>query len=160
MARWQMSNPFWNPLQQWSREPLWNQMATLQQELNRLFNRWGGDGHREVGLTATFPAVNVWEDAEALYVEAELPGVNKDKLEVYVTGGNQFTIKGERKPPVSEKGVWHRQERDTGSFIRVISLPVNVDQDKVDARFENGVLLVKLAKHEAAKPRKIVVKSE
>ena len=58
-----------------------------------------------------------------------------------------------------EKGVWHRQERGFGAFTRQLALPFPVDADNVDARFENGVLLVKLAKHEAAKPRKIVVKS-
>jgi HSP20 family protein len=76
-------------------------------------------------------------------------------LEIYVTGGNQFTIKGERKERVPEKGICHRQERGFGSFVRV--LPIEVDRDKVEARFENGILLVKLAKQESSKPRKIIV---
>src|SRR5262249_4877843 len=63
--------------------------------------------------------------------------------------------KGERKQPVPEKGVWHRQERNYGSFARTFTLPYPVDADKVDARLENGVLLIRLAKHESARPRKI-----
>jgi HSP20 family protein len=148
LSRWQ---PF---------SPLWNQLHQLQSEMNRVFDRWGEDGGRLLGLTSAFPAVNVWEDAEAVFVEAELPGLEIKDLAIYVTGGNQFTIKGERKQQVLDKGVWHRQERNHGSFTRVLTLPVNVDADKVDARFENGVLLVRLAKHESAKPRKITVKAE
>ena len=68
--------------------------------------------------------------------------------------------KGERKPQVPEKATCHRQERGFGSFVRVLTLPFEVNRDNVDARFENGVLQVKLAKHESAKPRKITVKAE
>jgi HSP20 family protein len=148
MVRWEFSNP------------VWSQLDNLQREMNRLFERWGGDSNRGTSAIGDYPAVNVWEEADHVMVEAELPGVTQDSLEIYVTGGNQLTIKGERKPAVPEKGVWHRQERGSGSFGRVLTLPFEVNRDKVDARLENGVLVVKLAKHEAAKPRKIVVKSE
>jgi HSP20 family protein len=127
--------------------------------MNRVFDRWGGNGGT-FGLTAAYPAVNVWEEGDNVCVEAELPGLDLKDLSIYVTGGKQLTIKGERKPPTPEKGVWHRQERGFGTFSRTPTLPVNVDADKVDARFENGVLLIKLAKHESAKPRRITVKAE
>jgi HSP20 family protein len=141
--------------------PVWNQLGQLQQEMNRLFSRWGENGARwAAGLVGGFPAMNVWEDGEQVFVEAELPGLDLKDLEIYVTGGNQLTLKGERKPCGAEKGVWHRQERTFGKFSRSLTLPFNVDADKVDARFENGVLLVKLPKHESAKPRKIQVKGE
>src|SRR5205807_1158189 len=77
--------------------PVWNQLQTLQSEMNRVFDRWGQDGGRFFGLTATYPAVNVWEDEEQVCVEAELPGLDLSDLEIYVTGGNQLTLKGERK---------------------------------------------------------------
>jgi HSP20 family protein len=111
-------------------------------------------------MSAAFPAVNVWEDAEAVNVDAELPGLDLKDLEIYVTGGNQLTIKGERKRVPPDKAVYHRQERGFGTFIRVLTLPFEVDSSKVDARLENGILTIKLAKHEAAKPRKIVVKAQ
>jgi HSP20 family protein len=131
----------------------------LQGEMNRLFDRWGGDGTRALGLTTAYPAINVWEEGDQVLLEAELPGLDLKDLELYVTGGNQFTIKGERKASLPEKAVAHRQERGFGSFSRSLTLPFVVDAEKVDARFENGVLTVKLTKHESAKPRKIVVKS-
>lgn len=144
VSRWQPFNPVWNQLQQ------------LQSEMNRVFDRWGDNGGRAQG----FPAVNVWEDAENVFVEAELPGLDLKDLELHVTGNNQLTIKGERKVKLPEKSVLHRQERGVGSFVRVLTLPFDVDANKVDARFENGVLTVKLAKHASAKPRKISVKAE
>jgi HSP20 family protein len=133
-------------------------MQQLQSEMNRLFDRWGDGGWRN--LVTAYPPVNVWEDGEQVFVEAELPGLEAKDLEVHVTGGDQLTLKGERKQATPPKGVLHRQERGFGAFTRAITLPFQVNADKVEARFENGVLLVKLAKHEAAKPRKITVKGE
>jgi HSP20 family protein len=137
---------------------LWNQVQNFQTEMNRLFDRWGHT-HSWTALGA-FPAVNVWEEGDKVFVEAELPGLDLKDLEIFVTGGRQLTIKGERKQFTPEKGVWHRQERSYGSFIRSLSLPIAVDAEKVEARFENGVLKVSLAKHESAKPRKIAVTAE
>lgn len=134
-------------------------LQQFQSEMNRLFERWNGDGGGPRGFAAVYPAVNVWEEADAIYFEAEVPGLDRKDLEIYVTGGNQVTLKGERKQPTPEKSVWHRQERGQGTFVRTLTLPAPVDPDKVEASLENGVLLVKLAKHEAAKPRKIFVKS-
>jgi HSP20 family protein len=149
LSRWQSFNPVWNQLHQ------------LQSEMNQLFDRWGDGGGRFLNnLVGAFPPVNVWEDADAVHVEAELPGLNLNDLEIYVTGGNQLTIKGERKQELPEKSVRHREERAFGSFSRVLTLPFPVNADKVEARFENGVLQVTLPKHEAAKPRKIAVKAE
>jgi len=141
-------------------QPVWNQLQQFQNDMNRVFERWGENGGRWFGQAASYPAVNVWEEGEHVFVEAELPGLDLKDLEIYVTGGNQLTVKGERKQKTPEKGLWHRQERGFGNFVRTLALPFAVDADKVDARFENGVLQVKLAKHESAKPRKIQVKAE
>jgi HSP20 family protein len=139
--------------------PVWNQLQQLQGEMNRLFDRWGaGDG--PLSAYTAQPALNVWEEGDYVYLEAELPGLELKDLEIYVTGGTQLTLKGERRPAGPEKGVWHRRERQFGTFTRSLTLPYPVDPDKVDARLENGVLLVKLAKHESAKPRRIPVKAE
>ena len=137
---------------------LWASFDQLHGEMDRLLEGWGVDLPRS--LVVAFPPVNIWEDADAVHVEAELAGLNLNDLEIYVTGGNQLTIKGERKQQVAEKSVRHREERAFGAFSRVLTLPFPVNADKVEARFENGVLLVTLPKHEAAKPRKITVKAE
>ena len=142
-------------------DPLWNQLQGFQSEMNRLFDRWGGaDGARSFFGVVGFPPVNVWEEGDQVFVEAELPGQDLKGLEIYVTGGNQLTIKGERKPATADKGVWHRQERGFGQFTRTLTLPFPVDPDKVQARLDNGVLKLQLAKHESARPRKIEVKAE
>jgi len=138
---------------------MWNQLQQVQGEMNRLLDRWGEEGIRQVGW-ANYPPVNVWEDGDALHIEAELPGLKLGDLEIYVTGNNQLTLKGERKAVVPEKSVRHRQERGFGKFVRALTLPFAVDPNNVDARLENGVLQIKLAKHESAKARKIVVKGE
>ncbi len=144
-SRWQSFSPVWNQLQQ------------FQDDMNHLFDRWNTGGS---GGPVAFPLLNVWEEGDSVCIEAEVPGLNLKDLEIYVTGGNQLTLKGERKPCVPEQGVWHRQERAFGSFTRALTLPFPVDADKVDARLENGVLQVKLTKHESARPRKIPVKAE
>src|SRR5262245_13041516 len=108
----------WQPLGN-----VWNQVEQLQRDMNRVFERWGEDGSRLLGLANAYPAVNVWEDADQVFVEAELPGLDLKDLGIYVTGGNQLTLKGERNRPVLDKGVWHRQERGVGSFTRLLTLP-------------------------------------
>jgi HSP20 family protein len=137
---------------------MWKEMNRLQREMNRLFSHLGSDGRP--GLAVSFPALNVWQDEGTVYAEAELPGMELNDLEIFVTGGNQLTIKGERKQPKLDKGTWHRQERGFGSFARVVSLPVDVNPDRVEARLVNGVLTIRMPKSETAKPRKIVVKAE
>jgi HSP20 family protein len=139
---------------------MFNQMEQLQQDMNRLFGRWGGNGGTEYTRTTNFPLVNVWEDVDNLHIEAELPGVDLKDLEIYVNAGNQLTIKGQRKQPEPAKGQWHRQERAFGTFVRTLTLPFAVNSEKVEAKLENGILLLDLAKHESAKARKIAVKAE
>ena len=110
------------------------------------------------GLSPTFPAVNVWEDTDNVYVEVELPGLKLDDIELLVMG-DELTIKGERKDVCEDDVSYHRQERATGSFGRVFRLPAGVDAEKVEATLRNGVLTVTMPKAEEAKPRKIEVKT-
>lgn len=137
-----------------TRNPVWRSLNDMQHEVNRVFDRWG---HHPFGI-GEFPAVNLREEADALHLEAELPGLELNDLEIFITERNQLTIKGERKTPQVEKGVTHRQERAFGRFERTLTLPYAVDEATVDARFEDGVLKVRLPKHETAKPRKISIK--
>jgi len=138
-------------------QPWWSQFNQLQSEVNRLLDYWG-DGQRRGPEAAGYPPVNVWENDDSLEVEVELPGLRMEDLEIYVTGNNQLSLKGQRQPSAADKSVQHRQERTFGSFTRVLELPVAVDANKVEARLENGILKVTLGKQEQAKPRKIVVK--
>src|SRR5947208_13567036 len=118
-----------------------NEMTAVGDEFAHLFGRM--TGHPEA---ATFP-LNVWQDENAIYVEGDLPGVDRATLDVTVTGGDKLTIRAERLAPVPAEGVtWLRQERPVGSYGRVIALPVPVDAEKVAATYVNGVLKVTLPK--------------
>jgi HSP20 family protein len=136
---------------------LYREMNRIQEEMGRAFGRAGR------GVASAFgslvPPVNVWEDADHVYAEAELPGVDPEKLDLSVAEGNQLTIQGERPVVEHANAVWHRQERAAGTFSRVVPLPTLVDAERVEASFESGVLRVTLPKAEAAKPRKISVKT-
>ena len=104
-----------------------------------------------------FPLVNVREEADAFHVEAEVPGVTQEQIEVLVRHGTELTLQGERQPAASATGTWHHQERGAGRFHRVLTLPVPVNADKVEARLEHGVLHLFLPKAEADKPHRIPV---
>jgi HSP20 family protein len=119
--------------------------------LNRMFNP-------EPGLTDWSPyAVDVREDTDHLYVEAELPGYKKD--EVDITLENQtLTISAERTQQTNgEKQGYLLNERRYGRFLRSFTLPPTVDDKQVDAKLENGLLTITLDKRQETKPRKISV---
>jgi HSP20 family protein len=132
----------------------------LHNEVNRLFGQFGGGGTAWPALARSYPAMNIWEDDNNIFAEAELPGMTQDQLEIYVTEGNLLTVQGERKPAELANMAWHRRERGTGKFSRTLTLPTNVDADKVEAKLEQGILHVTLPKSAAARPRKIAVKGE
>lgn len=134
----------------------WSEMNRLSREVERMFGRALPGRSADV---SAFPAMNVWEDADHLRAEAELPGFQLSELEIYVTG-NQLTIKGQRLPPQHDSGTWHRRERGYGKFARVIELPCDIDGDRVTAEFQHGVLSITLPKSEAVKPRRIEIKTQ
>lgn len=133
----------------------WSPVREFQEEMKLVRERFAA-GYRRA-LASSYPPLNIWGDNDKFYAEAELPGMQLDHLEIYVTEENQLTIQGERRQRELDKGVWYGQERGFGQFSRTIRLPVKVDADKVEARFEHGVLFVTLPKNEAAKPRRISV---
>lgn len=132
----------------------------LRHEMDRLasdfFGPTGTPTSRWVSRTGAYPALNVWEAGDALYAEAEVPGLQGEDLDISVVD-NDLTIRGVRRPTLAEGTTYHRQERGTGEFNRVLRLPVEVDANKVEATISDGVLLIKLPKAESAKPRKIKV---
>ncbi|MBN2559775.1 MAG: Hsp20/alpha crystallin family protein [Phycisphaerae bacterium] len=134
----------------------------LREEVDRLFTDFFQDvpmaGRLGLRSGSSFPAINAWDDAQNLYVEAELPGLKLEDIEVLVVG-DEVTIKGERKDAHQEGALYHRRERGVGGFSRTLRLPSDVDADRVEASLLDGVLLVTLPKAEAAKPRKVQVKA-
>ena len=105
------------------------------------------------------PAFDVSETEDALIVKAELPGMEEKDIDISLSEGI-LTIKGEKKhEKESESGCYHTVERRYGAFSRTMRLPTEVDTEKVDATYKNGVLHVTMPKTEEAKPRKIEIKS-
>jgi HSP20 family protein len=131
-------------------------MNRLQQDMNRLFADMTPSRIRKA---PSFPAINVWAGEDSVMISAEIPGVNKDDLEINVTG-DTLTLSGVRERDELPEGArYQRQERRYGEFNRSIQLPYTVDVNKVKAAFKNGVLTVELPRVEAEKPKKITVKT-
>jgi HSP20 family protein len=111
----------------------------------------------QIAERAWMPAVDIRETDDSLMLTAELPGMKKD--DVHITfENNVLTLSGERKFEKDEKREnYHRIERAYGEFSRSFSVPTNIDPTKVEAKFKDGVLEVKLAKSPEARPRKIEI---
>lgn len=121
-------------------------MNDLQQEMNRLLSRFFGDAFPAFDSFPAFPAITVSDNATAITVTAELPGIAANEVEVEVDG-NLLTIRGEKRDEKKDDADnWHRVERSYGSFLRRIELPSAVDAAHTDASLEKGVLTLKLPK--------------
>jgi HSP20 family protein len=133
------------------------------QRLNRILDEaFAGAAFPEQGsvMTSTlFAPTDVSEDENALQVTMELPGVDPDDVRLSLEN-NVLTIRGEKKQQFDENNERvHRFERVYGVFERTFVLPNSVDPDRIEARFENGVLVVRIPKAERARPREIRVSS-
>ncbi|HEY7319014.1 MAG TPA: Hsp20/alpha crystallin family protein [Candidatus Binatia bacterium] len=106
------------------------------------------------------PAVDVYEEKGDIVVKAELPGMEKNDIEVNISD-SELTLKGEKKKEENiEDEDYYRCERSHGAFLRSVDLPTDVQADKVKASFKNGILEVRLPKTEEAKTKEIKVKVE
>jgi len=131
--------------------------------MDRVFNEmlrdvWGAPISESATGRTWAPAVDIKESDEALTLTAELPGFDKNQVEITLEN-NVLTLAGERKFEQESKGeTWHRIERSYGSFSRSFTLPATVKTDKVDAKFDGGLLSITLPKIEESKPRKIAIR--
>jgi HSP20 family protein len=105
-----------------------------------------------------YPMINLYEDRDHVYVEALAPGVDVESLALAVIG-KVLSISGEKRRTLDHitPEAFHRNERAVGKFVRTVDLPVEVDADQVKAAYQHGLLIVTLAKAEAAKPKQITV---
>jgi len=150
----------WRPfmdLTRWERE--------MDRMMDDFFGRrmrpwWPERWFRRDEMEVAAPTVDLFEDKNDIVVKAELPGMDKDDIEVNLTNST-LTIKGEKKKEEEVKEAnYYRCERAYGSFTRTLELPKDVHADKVKASFKNGVLEVRLPKTEEAKTKEIKVKVE
>src|SRR5437016_8610217 len=135
-------------------------LNTFGNTLNRLFqsNLDLNRGIDELLTSGTFvPAVDIYENEHNITLKLEVPGVNLNDLDIRLEN-NTLTVRGERSFETEEKEEnFHRVERRYGSFARSFTLPNSVDSDNAQASYENGILKIKLAKREEAKPKQIKV---
>ena len=130
---------------------------SLRREMSRLFedfftgSRWAGPSEGVAG----FP-LDMFDNEEELVVTAEVPGIDREDLDVTVTGST-LSITGEKKMAHDETGEARRTERTFGRFSRSVALPEGIDPAKVTAELANGILTLRLAKREETKPKTIDV---
>ena len=136
----------------------WGLLNQLQKELERSYRDQSGES--TVSTAEWAPAVDIKEDAQQFVIEADIPGVKPEEIDVSMEGG-VLTIKGEKRAEnKTEKEGYKRVERTYGSFYRRFSLPDTADADAISAKSKHGVLEIVIPKREAVKPKKIDVTSE
>jgi HSP20 family protein len=140
------SNPTYRRLATLSGRFARSPWSGLENEIDRLF----AASHPDPVPAAHFP-VNLYEDQANAYVRAELPGVNRNDIQVEMTDGN-LTISAVRKTPAADA-----QPAASFSFSRSLSIPAEISADQVGAAYENGILTVTLPKRAEVQPKKITI---
>ena len=148
----------WRP--RWGITP-WRPFRELEEWERRFDDLFGRPFWRlPVEERGWIPAVDVFEKADKFVVKAELPGMREDDIDVSVVG-DTLSIKGEKKTETEVKNEdYYRCERSYGNFYRSIPIASNVDANKIEASFEDGVLEVALPKSAKVKPKKIAVSAK
>ena len=138
-------------------------VAVLQDRINRLFNESFGqarDLEDDMRVCAWRPAVDIYETENEIVLKAELPGINKEDVSVEVKD-NALTLKGERFPEAEIKeDKYYRREICFGTFERSFTLQDRIQPEQIKATFKNGILIVKIPRPQAEKPKQITVDVE
>lgn len=140
---------------------LYREMEHFTREMDDIFRGLGFGRLLEPPVyrgTGRHPRINLREDGDHVYLEALLPGVDPGELEMSVLKGT-LTLAGERRKVEANGATWHRRERGAGRFLRAIDLPVEIDIDRVQADYRDGLLTVSLPKAEKERPRKVEIKA-
>jgi HSP20 family protein len=135
----------------------WLEFERMRRDIESLMRGFEYGSTGAPGAAAVFPAMNVTEDSDHVYVNAEVPGISPSDLDISVEG-NTLIVKGERKAEATgEKVSYHRREIERGRFSRAVTLPTKVDTTKVEAKTVDGILHVAMPKSEEVKPKQIKV---
>lgn len=135
-----------------------NDFDQVRREMLRLLETAGGDTFDEVGA-GVFPPMNITQDDDNFYLRAELPGIKPNELSIAAVR-NRVSLAGKREIQREHDRVsYHRKERAEGSFNRTVTLPTEVDAERVDARYADGILTLTMPKAEETKPRQITVRT-
>jgi len=134
-------------------------LVTLRDRMNRLFEDVSGPRSEEKDVLGSSwaPSVDIYENENEVVLAAEIPGVDEKDVEIKVEDNN-LTLRGERKfEKETKEENYHRIERSYGSFFRSFALPSYIDQDRIEAEHENGVLKIRMPKRAELKPRKVKI---
>jgi len=142
----------------WFGDDVFAELDRLSRDFNRVMHGWDNRGGRGTApyRVGVYPSVNLYDDGESLIVRAEVPGVDPKAIDITVKG-DTLTLRGERASDEPSGVSYHRRERSCGEFHRALTLPEQVDADKVMASCREGILEVRLPRAESAKPRKVAV---
>ncbi len=134
------------------------ELRTMQEQMNRLLDlAWNREAGEELKEGVWQPPVDIYEDEESVVIKAEVPDIDQKDIEVRIEDST-LTLRGERKHDQEvRKENYHRVERYYGAFQRSFSLPTTIDQEKVKATCDKGVLTIILPKKEQIKPKQISV---
>jgi HSP20 family protein len=134
-------------------------MTRLRQQFDRLLEESATPTRAQEQTRVWRPAVDLFEDQDAVTLKVDLPDVDREKLDVQLTG-DELVIRGERKWVAPEKGACLHAERPHGQFHRALRLGIPLQHDAVQASYREGVLTVRLPKAETVKPRKVAIQTE
>lgn len=136
----------WDPFQQ---------LAEMQREVDRILGRTQHNGDK---THAWLPVVDIEQTKDAVVLKLDLPGMKREDVSIEVEG-RTLTVTGERKEEKEDKHEgYYSRERSTGRFSRSFMLAENVEESKIEAKFKDGVLIVKVPRAADEKPRKISIK--
>lgn len=131
---------------------LWREMDRIRKEFDNIFS-----GYQRVTDSGTYPLLNVYDNRDEVIVTAELPGMTKEKVNITFMD-EVLTVSGKLEPLAdTQKMTAVRRERSIGAFEKRVHVPFKVQQDKISASFEDGVLTIKMPKAEEAKPKTITI---
>lgn len=138
-------------------ENLFDELRRAEQGMDDWFGRWSVPAGIRSVARGTFPATNVGATDREVHIYLFAPGLDPKNFNVSIQQ-NLLQVSGARTLPRNERATYFRQERYDGEFRRVVTLPDDVDPDKVDATYRDGVLQISLRRREATRPRRIEIK--
>lgn len=156
----------WRETRGTNSDSIFDSLRHMQREMDSVFNNFLSTGgslpaSSRQGKLSFAPSLDIAETEKSYHLTMELPGVSEKDVEITITDG-VLTVRGEKKSEEKQEDKnWHRVERFYGSFQRSVSLPQEVDEDHIEARFKNGVLELEVPKstQKREKTRRIEVKA-
>ncbi|HJS88467.1 MAG TPA: Hsp20/alpha crystallin family protein [Steroidobacteraceae bacterium] len=135
---------------------VFDELWRLQQDVDELFGNWSSSGGIRSLPRGSFPAVNVGHTPERVDVYLFAPGIDAKTLDISIQQ-NLLSVSGKREISVNEAATYYRQERFSGEFRRVVSLPEDVDPERVQAQYRDGIVQIRIERRESARPRQIKI---